>query len=73
MLNSFVRSPFINLLCGLILLLTSGHEVWNTIEEFTIGAHHGVLFFSIVQILKTLPEILQATKEIDVSVNQHNK
>ncbi len=68
MLNSFVQSPFVNLLCGLILLLTSGYEAWNTTEEFTIGAHHGVLFFSIVQILKALPEILQGSKEINVSV-----
>lgn len=68
MLNRFVKNPFTNLLSGFILLLSSGYEVWNTVEEFTFGAHHGVLVFSIVHILKSLPEILQGTKEINVAV-----
>jgi len=68
MLNRFVKNPFVNLLSGFILLFSSGYEVWSTIEEFTVGAHHGVLLFSIVHILKSLPEILQGTKEINVAV-----
>lgn len=68
MLNRFIKNPFTNLLSGIILLLSSGYEVWSTIEEFTVGAHHGVLLFSIVHILKSLPEVLQGTKEINVAV-----
>jgi hypothetical protein len=67
MLNSFAQHPFVNLFCGLILLLTSGYETWSTIEELTVGAHHGVFLFSIVQVLKTLPEMLQGTKEINIA------
>ena len=44
MLNYFVQSPILNLLSGLVLLLTAGYETWLTIEEFSVGAHHGVLF-----------------------------
>ena len=68
MFNRFIQNPFVNLLCGLILLFTSGYEVWSTIEGFTIGAHHGVFIFSIMQVLKVIPEFLQGSKEINVSV-----
>ena len=68
MLNRFIQSQFVNLLSGLILLLTSGYETWISIEEFNIGAHHGVLVFSLVQIMKSLPEILQSVKELNVAV-----
>lgn len=68
MLNSFVQNPFVNLLSGFILLLTSGYEAWSTIDEFTVGAHHGVFLFSIIQILKVIPETLQGTKELNVAV-----
>ncbi len=67
MLNYFVQSPILNLLSGLVLLLTAGYETWLTIEEFSVGAHHGVLFFSIAQIIKSLPEVLQGTKELSVA------
>ena len=68
MLNNFVKNSFVSLLSGLILLLTSGYEVWSTIGEFTVGAHHGIFIFSIVQILKVFPEIFQGTKELNVSI-----
>ena len=68
MFNSFTQSPFINLLSGLILMLTSGYETWISIEEFSVGAHHGVLVFSLIQILKSLPEILQGSKELNIPV-----
>ena len=68
MLKNFTQNPLINLMSGLILLLTSGYETWNTIEEFSVATHHGVFIFSVLQILKTLPEVLQGSKELRVSV-----
>jgi hypothetical protein len=68
MLNNFIQNPFVNLLSCFVLLLTSGYEVWSTIEEFSVGAHHGLFFFSLVQILKVFPEIFQAAKEFNVSI-----
>lgn len=68
MLKNFTQNPLVNLMSGLILLLTSGYETWNTIEEFSVGTHHGVFLFSVLQILKTLPEVLQGSKELRVSV-----
>ena len=68
MFNKFIQSPYINLLSGIILLLTSGYEVWNTIEVFAAGAHHGVFLFSLVQILKSFPEISEEIKGLNASI-----
>ena len=68
MFENFIKSPFINLFCGLILFLTSGYETWISIDEFIVGAHHGILIFSIIQILKAIPDILQSFKEINMAV-----
>jgi hypothetical protein len=46
-------------------LFTAGKETWESIGEFSIGVHHGVLIFSIVQIMQTLPELMHGLKEID--------
>ncbi|NQY64785.1 MAG: hypothetical protein HRT38_13830 [Alteromonadaceae bacterium] len=70
MLKKIVQSPYLNLLSGLVLLITSGSETWNLFDELVIGAHHGILIFSIIQIVKTIPEILQGLKEVDESRSQ---
>lgn len=68
MLKNLSTNPILNLLSGSILLATSGYEIWSTIEEFTVGAHHGVFIFSIIQLLKTLPEIFHGSRELEVSI-----
>ncbi|MCW8865461.1 MAG: hypothetical protein OQK09_07750 [Colwellia sp.] len=68
MFKDFSQNPLLNLLSGSILLTTSGYEIWSTFEEFTVGAHHGIFVFSILQLLKTLPEIFHGSKELSVSV-----
>jgi hypothetical protein len=64
MLETITRSPYLNLLSGFVLLITSGYETWHTIDHLSLGAHHGVLIFSIIQILKTLPDIMDGTREL---------
>ncbi len=64
MLEKITQSRYLNLLSGFVLLFTSGYETWHTIDHFSIGAHHGVLIFSIIQILKTLPEIMDGAREL---------
>ncbi len=68
MLKKIVHSPYLNLFSGVILLLTSGWETWNSLDEFSLAAHHGVLVFSLVQILRTIPEIFHGLKEIHESI-----
>lgn len=68
MLKSIVHSPYLNLFSGAILLLTSSWETWNRFDDFSLAAHHGVLVFSIVQLMRTIPEIFDGLKDIHESV-----
>lgn len=67
MYKKIIRSPYLNLFCGLILITTAAYETYESFYEFSIGAHHGVLIFGIVQVIKTLPEIILGLKEIEKS------
>jgi hypothetical protein len=73
-LQVFTQSPYLNLFSGLILLITSGYETWNTIGVDAIGinaigTHHGVLIFSIIQLLKVFPEIMHGLKDVEMATN----
>jgi len=58
MLKKITQSPLLNLFSGLVLLLTSSYEVVVTADEAFIGVSHGVLIFSIVQLLKVVPVLI---------------
>lgn len=65
--DRLLTSPWLNFLVGLVLVVSSG---WETAQAFleesnTLGAHHGVLLFSIVQVLKVLPELMEAARNVD--------
>ncbi len=68
MFRKFVKSPFINLMSGLILFLTAGYETMVTIDEFELGAHHGVMAFGVIQRLKALPDLMESLKSIHFSI-----
>lgn len=65
MLKAIVQSPFLNLLSGIILFITSGFETWETIGEVSLKAHHGIFIFSIIQCFKSIPEILHGFEKVD--------
>ncbi|MCU7845116.1 MAG: hypothetical protein KZQ93_14900 [Candidatus Thiodiazotropha sp. (ex Monitilora ramsayi)] len=65
MLKYLAQSPYLNFFSGIILFLTSGYETWKSFGEEAIGAHHGILIFSLVHIAKVVPEITQGLKEIE--------
>ena len=64
MLEKTATSPYLNILAGIILISTAGYETWESIGEFKLGTHHGVLVFGLLQVLKGLPEALHGAKEI---------
>ena len=64
MLRKITQSPYLNLLSGLVLLVTSAYEIAVTVDGAVIGARHGILVFSLIQILKTLPEVMHGLSEI---------
>lgn len=72
MLRTITQSPYLNLLSGLILLMTAGYETVETFDHFHLGSHHGVLVFSLIQILKTIPEFMHGLKEVEESEHTGN-
>ncbi|OQY00365.1 MAG: hypothetical protein B6I26_08350 [Desulfobacteraceae bacterium 4572_130] len=62
MLKKITQSEYLNLISGIILLITSGYE---SFAEPSIGAHHGILIFGIIQILRAIPEIVHGLKELE--------
>lgn len=53
-MKAFINGPYVNLLCGILLVLTSGIEVVLTIKDGSLGAHHGVLLYGMVVLVKAL-------------------
>ena len=69
MLNKITQSSYLNLLSGTILLITAGYEMWEGFGEAGLGAHHGVAFFGLIQMLKSIPEIMVGLKELEQAQN----
>ncbi len=64
MLEKIAKSPYLNILAGIVLISTAGYETWESFDEFKLGTYHGVFVFGIIQLLKSLPEALHGVKEI---------
>ncbi|MBT8421457.1 MAG: hypothetical protein KJO08_11445 [Gammaproteobacteria bacterium] len=70
MLNTLKRiteSPYLNIVIGLLMFYSGASEAWNELhelEEVTVGAHHGVILFSLLHILKTIPDIFEGLEHI---------
>jgi hypothetical protein len=64
MLRRITQSPYLNLLSGLILLTTSIYEIVMTVDKASFGVRHGILIFSIIQIIKVIPEIMHGMTQI---------
>jgi hypothetical protein len=65
MLKKIVESPYLNIIAGVILILAAGVEIYETVEESQVGAHHGLFVFAIIHILKSIPEILHGLDDIE--------
>ena len=62
-LKAFVKHPATQLITGLILLISGGYEVvldFMTAEHsLRLGVHHGVAVFGLIQVLGSLPELVE--------------
>ena len=56
-LRRLVQTPHANLVVGLALFGSSSVEVVETMESATVGAHHGVALFGLMQIIKACSEL----------------
>lgn len=65
MLKRITQSPYLNLLSGLILLASSGYEVFITANQAVVGVSHGILMFSIIHVFRVIPDIMHGLTEIE--------
>jgi hypothetical protein len=62
MIKKITENPYLNMGVGIIFLWSGISETLSELqelEEFKMGAHHGVIIYSIMHILKTLPDIFE--------------
>ena len=64
LLKQFAENVYVNLIAGFVLFFTSGIEIVHTLDEGTIGAHHGVAVFALVKILKDLHDIHHGAEQV---------
>ena len=62
-LHCCVDNPLARLIVGVILLATSLAELLTDIDE-GIQAEHGIVFYAIFMIIKTLPELQHSLENI---------
>jgi hypothetical protein len=72
MLKRITQNPYLNLVSGFVLLFTAGFEVWESIGEASVGAHHGILVFSLIHIAKSIPEVMHGFKEFEEANEEIN-
>jgi hypothetical protein len=62
-LKAFVKHPVTQLATGLILLISGGWEIASDFmsaeHSFRLGAHHGVALFGLIQVLGSLPDLVE--------------
>ena len=61
-LKSIIENRWLKIIVALALFFTAGAEVLNNLEELDVGAHHGVLLYSILNIFKTLPDFFEGSE-----------
>ena len=61
-LKSVIENRWIKIIVALALFFSAGAEVFDNLEELEVGAHHGVLLYSILNIFKTLPDIFEGSE-----------
>lgn len=56
-LNWITQNPWVNLVVALILIITTGQQVWTDVKSLDtvqLGAHHGVFVLGIFNALNAL-------------------
>ena len=74
-LKRIVENPYLNIIVGLLFLYSGISETvneWTGLEDFKIGAHHGVILFATLHILKTFPDFFEGLEYIE-KVGEENK
>lgn len=61
--------PSLNLLVGIIFVVTGGSEIYEIystdLEGPRLGAHHGIFIAGIFQVFKTIPDFFEGMEYMD--------
>ncbi|MDG1408851.1 MAG: hypothetical protein P8Q50_13830 [Octadecabacter sp.] len=63
LLRKFAENTYVKLVAGLTLLLTSFYDL-ITESEVGLQSEHGIIVFSLLHILRVLPELQHGASEI---------
>ncbi|MBY0419962.1 MAG: hypothetical protein K2W88_18060 [Pararheinheimera sp.] len=63
-LRDMTTKPWVNMLVAVAMLIAAGNEIWQSIQSFELGAHHGVFLFALLQCLKTLPDLMEPLEKL---------
>jgi hypothetical protein len=62
-IRNFVEHPVTNLCVGLLLFGSGFVEAYGTLytdlTEMNIGAHHGLMLFGVMNVLASIPDIIE--------------
>ena len=61
-LKSIIENRWLKIIVALALFFSAGAEVFDNLEELDVGAHHGILLYSILNIFKTLPDFFEGSE-----------
>ncbi len=67
-LRRIVKNPYVNIVVGLLLLYSGINETVRELKEldgFRIGVHHGIILFSILQILRAVPDFFEGLEHFE--------
>ena len=73
-MRNIVDNPYLNIVVGLLFLYSGFQEAmdhYEEVEEIKIGAHHGVFLFSMMYILKALPDVIEGLERVIQAREKH--
>jgi hypothetical protein len=72
LLGKFAENTYIKLVAGLTLLLTSLYEL-ITETEAGLQSEHGIVIFSLLHLLRVLPELQHGASEVASTIAKKEK
>jgi SAM-dependent MidA family methyltransferase len=63
-LINVTANPWVNILVAVAMLISAGNEIWQSIQSFELGAHHGVFLYALLQCLKALPDVMEPLNKL---------
>lgn len=77
LLRKISHSPYLLLMSGVILFISSGYEIWKDFAEASegihLGVHHGVFALSLIQILQAIPDIMEGFNRLNEAASEDAK